>query len=372
MRKISWRTETRELSELKPFKWNPRQATEKQEIDLGNSLKKFNLAVPLIINTDNTIIGGHFRYNILSKKDLNQKVDVRIPNRKLTKEEIKELNLRLNKNLGDWDFDLLMNNFEANLLESVGFNLNEFGFNKPEIAEDEYVEKNIKPKTKEGDFYRLGEHWLLCGDAAKQENIKKLMNGQKADMVFADPPYDMNIEVLKTIIKNIILNCSDTNFLLMATDKQLIEIIRAYDYNIHSFIIFELTSTVPNVNYFYRKHIPAIHFSIGKPVLFRNTHEGLTTVISMKYRNTFNEKIIEHEKPVESIGKIIKPLSKRNNIVLDVFGGSGSTLIACEQLDRICCMMEIDPYRCDIIVDRWKKFTGEKAILQQGVVDESC
>ena len=116
---LKWHTEERLLSELKPWKGNPRQATKKQVKDLTNSLERFNLAAPLIINTDNTIIGGHFRYKIL-KKNGHKEIDVRVPNRKLNKKEVEELNLRLNKNLGEWDWDSL-GNFDLDSLLDVGF-----------------------------------------------------------------------------------------------------------------------------------------------------------------------------------------------------------------------------------------------------------
>ena len=115
---INWKTEKRKLNELRPWERNPRQATEKQWQDLERSLEKFSLADPLIINKDNTIIGGHFRWKVLKEKGIEE-VDVRVPDRQLSEKEVEELNVRLNKNLGEWDYDLLAN-FDEDLLKGIG------------------------------------------------------------------------------------------------------------------------------------------------------------------------------------------------------------------------------------------------------------
>ncbi len=119
MDKIAWKTEKRRIQDLISSEYNPRQASEKETADLGKSLSKFNLAAPLIINTNNHIIGGHFRLHLLKEKGITE-IDVRVPDRLLTEGEEKELNLRLNKNLGAWDFDLL-GNFDEQMLKDVGF-----------------------------------------------------------------------------------------------------------------------------------------------------------------------------------------------------------------------------------------------------------
>jgi len=187
---IKWHTEKRKVAILKPCEWNPRQATEKQTQDLTRSIEKFSLADPLIINTDNTLIGGHFRLKILKDKGISE-VDVRIPNRKLTDDEVRELNVRLNKNLGEWDFDLLAD-FDSKLLEDIGFEsveLDNIFQLESEPDEDEVPEVPKKPKSKRGKIYQLGRHRLMCGDATKETDVAKLMDGKKANMVFTDPPY---------------------------------------------------------------------------------------------------------------------------------------------------------------------------------------
>ena len=172
MEKIKWHTEKRKLADLKDWERNPRQATTKQKEDLEKSLNRFDLADPLIINTDNTIIGGHFRKRILKEKGIEE-VDVRIPSRKLTDKEVEELNLRLNKNLGEWNLDLLAN-FSEDLLKDVGFDdeLDEiFGL---DIADEFDVEKELEKvlagkerRCKEGDLFGIGEYYI-CPNCKKE------------------------------------------------------------------------------------------------------------------------------------------------------------------------------------------------------------
>lgn len=148
MKQLKWHTEKRKLSELIPYDKNPRQLTKKQHQDLTQSLKKFDLAEIPAINTDNIIIAGHQRIAILKEQQNgnNIEIDVRLPNRKLTDKEFQEYNIRSNKNAGEWDFDMLANNFEMNKLIEWGFTDFDFGTGDPESEQKEYDE-NIKTET---------------------------------------------------------------------------------------------------------------------------------------------------------------------------------------------------------------------------------
>lgn len=193
--KITWTNGRRKVSDLKPFPGNPRKADEKQVADLDRSLERFNLAAPLVINTDNTVIGGNFRLNREIERGTKE-VDVRIPSRTLTQKEAMELNLRLNKNQGSWDFGKLAN-FSEDMLQNVGWESKELDdiFGLATVEDDFKVQaeyERIKtPKTKRGELYQLGEHRLVCGDSTKKEDVGKLMGEKKADMVFTDPPYNV-------------------------------------------------------------------------------------------------------------------------------------------------------------------------------------
>ena len=359
---IIWRTEKRKVSELKPFPGNPRKFTEKEWKNLENSLDRFNLADPIIINTDNTVIGGNFRLAILKKKGIKE-VDVRVPSRPLTEEEATELNLRLNKNVGEWDFDLLAN-FDEDLLKNIGWESEEldkiFGLNVQEDefdAEKEY-EKITEPKAKYGDLYQLGNHRLMCGDATKKEDVEKLMGGEKADMVFTDPPYGLG-------------GYGGRKKMELKGDDEDVQ--KFYD-------AIPLPPIVPEVyiwgdfrNLYNLKEKPRDviiwiknNFGLGRG--YRNQYElcfywgrgkfSDTNVWTLKKDTNY---LHPTQKPVELAERAIKNSSKRGDIVLDLFGGSGTTLIACEQLNRRCFMMEIDPKYIDVIINRWEQFTGKRA-----------
>ena len=193
MEKLIWHTEQKQIKELKATEGNPRFLTKKQAKDLEKSLKKFNLVDIPAINTDLRIISGHQRITILKTLGRGEeKIDVRVPNRKLTEEEHREYMLRANKNQGDWDLDLLANIDEA-LLKDVGWESEELDdIFQLDMDDDEKADK--VPEAREtdiklGDMFELGNHRLLCGDATKKEDVDRLMQGEKADMVFTDPPY---------------------------------------------------------------------------------------------------------------------------------------------------------------------------------------
>mgnify|MGYP001249722372 FL=1 len=183
MEQIIWTTEKRRAEELSPAPYNPRKWSDKDTAELTKSLERFNLADPIVINQNNTIIGGHFRLHILKQKGLSE-VDVRVPSRLLTEHEEKELNLRLNKNLGQFDFDLLAN-FDEDMLKDVGFASEELDkiFQLETKPEDDEVPEARTTDIKLGDLFKLGEHRLLCGDATKKEDVEKLMAGEKAEKI---------------------------------------------------------------------------------------------------------------------------------------------------------------------------------------------
>ena len=193
---ITWTTEKRKIADLVPAEYNPRFATEKECQDLSTSLERFSLADPLVINRNNRVIGGHFRLNILKKRGI-QEVDVRIPDRELNEIEERELNLRLNRNLGQFDLDALAN-FDEELLKVVGFSseeldkIFELDLNEPEQFDLQKELERLKIATIEaqkGDIWQLGDHRLMCGDSTNLEDLLRLCSDEKMDFCFTDPPY---------------------------------------------------------------------------------------------------------------------------------------------------------------------------------------
>jgi len=194
MQTLEWTTEKRKVSELIPYKGNPRQLTEQQAKDLTKSLEKFNLVEIPAINRDNTIVAGHQRLAIMSLLGRGaEEIDVRVPNRTLTEEELSEYCIRSNKNTGEWDLDALAN-FDESLLKDIGFDSKELDkiFQLDTAPEDDDVPEARQTDIKLGDIFRLGQHVLLCGDSATEATVAQLMGKDKADLLFTDPPYNVN------------------------------------------------------------------------------------------------------------------------------------------------------------------------------------
>ena len=404
---LEWHTEQRRIQDLVPWNKNPRRMTEKQASDLRTSLERLNLMSIPVIDADNTIISGHQHMKIMQALGRGEEViDVRVPNRKLTDDELKEANLRENKNLGEWDFDLLAENFEPCELEMVGFSEEELkdifqmdapgglgGNGDPDAVPDPPAE----PKAKLGDLYQLGRHRLLCGDSTKMEDVERLMGGEKADLFITDPPYgvsyaDKNLflnkidkgnrnqkkienDHLSSIdMKEIWVNsfklahnsCSDKSSYYIFSPQggelmmmMMMSIIDAGWQLKHMLIWVKNNHVLGRCDYNY-KH---------EPILFgwkeKGTHEF--------YGDATNTSVWEVDKPLKSdLHPTMKPIllmekalensSKKGDPILDLFGGSGSTLIACEKTNRRCFMMELDPTYIDIIISRWETFTGQQAV----------
>lgn len=373
------------IADLKPAEYNPRGLTEKEEGDLQKSLDTFGMVEPIVVNTykgrENIIIGGHQRY-YMEKKTGHETipcVQVSLP---LEKEQ--ELNLRLNKNNGHWEWDMLAN-FKEDLLAQVGFSADElsdvFKKNMKEAQEDEAppADESKPAISKPGVVYQIGRHRLLCGDATKVEDIETLMAGAKADMIFTDPPYNVDYtgktkESLK--IKNDKFADEDFfTFLLKSfqnmaiavdggapiyvchADSEGLNFRRAFieaGFLMKQVLVWAKNSLVMGRQDYQWKHEPILYGwrDGGTHKWYGGRAETTLWEIDRPSRSS------EHPtmKPIALIAKALKNSSKEDDIVLDVFGGSGSTLIACEQFDRTCYMVELDPKYCDVIRKRYANF----------------
>ena len=366
------------INKLKPAEYNPRQITTKQYNDLKESIRKFDLVDPIIVNKDMTVIGGHQRLKVC--KDLNYK-DVDCVILDLSKEQERELNIRLNKSGGEWDMDILANEFEIEELKDWGFKEIELGLNIDKITEgnteDDYIPEVKESRVKLGDVWELGKHRLMCGDSTKESDVEKLMNRQKADMVFTDPPYGISYSSnMRTKTEKFKELKNDNIFL-----SQWIPLIDKYS---NGFVYIWTSWKVLGTWLDMCKEIGKlsnmiIWFKGGGGIgdlkkTFSSDYE-----ISLVY-NRDNEiagkrlgsvweigkdsnSSYKHptQKPVQLSETAIKNTSIKNNIILDLFIGSGSTLIACEKTNRICYGMELDTKYCDVIIERWEQFTGQKA-----------
>ena len=488
----------KKVSDLKEYENNPRH-NEKAVDAVAESIKQFGFKVPLVIDSNGVIVTGHTRLKAARKLEL-EKVPCVVAD-DLSPEQIKAFRLADNKTaeLAEWDFELLERELSELRVIDLDFDMADFGFEfedieknqevKQEVEEDDYeVEFPEEPKSKYGDLYQLGRHRLMCGDSTKQEDVEKLMNGEKADMVFTDPPYgmkkendgvandnlnyddllefnkkwiplsfkftkdngswycwgideplmDIYSEILKPMIKqnkitfrNLITwdkgsglgqLSEDFRMYPIASEKCLFVMCGVQGFNNNSDNYFEgwekirrylfkewrKISNKNNWDEYLGNYMGKHYFTksqwtfptkeqykklqeIGKPYdafskdyeeikkdyeeikkefyssrsYFDNTHENMNNVWHFSRTNTEERKQCGGHatpKPIELCARAIKTSSREGEVILDLFGGSGSTLITCEQTNRICYAMELEPKWVDVIIERWEQFTGEKAV----------
>lgn len=498
----------RKIKDLKPAEYNPRYLTEKQEADLTESLKRFGLIDPIIINSNpsrkDVVIGGHQRLKIWTKLG---NTDIDCVELNLSEEQERELNVRLNKNTGDFDILMLKQHFDVEDLMLWGFEDFELGvdnFTTDDVGEKEgdgidreeldKVELEVdEVRVKEGDVWQLGRHLLLCGDARDEKALKKLFGRKKADLVFTDPPYGMKkendgvandnlnfsdlLEFNKIWVKNSFDNLSPNgSWYCWGIDEPLMDIyaeiikpkIRANEATFRNLItwdkgngqgqnsentrmyaiadekcLFVMNGTQgfdTNSYNYYEGYEPIREYFVdefakiggekkGAEILgvtkrmvehytkksqwdfmklerfealqkycrengidafkdygkikakydrikkefndgrayFNNTHDNFNNVWHFD-RTSREEREFTGKhatpKPIELCERGILSSSRAGDIVADYFGGSGSTLMACEINDRICFMAELEPYWCEVIIKRWESHTGETAVLK--------
>lgn len=408
-----------DINLLNPAVYNPRTLSSKQEKDLTESLKRFSLLDPLIVNGSpkrmNTIIGGHARYFIARKLGYKT-VPVVYVNLSLEKE--KELNLRLNANQGSWDYDLLKN-FDIGLLLDVGFDdsdLSQIWDDSLSIEDDDFnVEEAIDqintPRTKTGDLIKLGDNFLICGDATNPAVIDGLVENKEINFLCYDPPFNINLsydngigtrgkyggkltndkktdneyrQFLISAITNGLAHCKDDCHVCCWCDENYIGLVQSIyqDLKIQNKRVCLWIKNNQNVTpqvAFNKVYESCVYGVRGKPYLAQqltNLNEVMNKEVGTGNRLTddildlFNIWLAkrlpsgdyEHptQKPPTVYEKSLRRLTKPGDVVLDVFGGSGTTLIACEQLKRRAFLCEQEPIFCDVIIKRFQELTGKQ------------
>ena len=362
------------LKDIKPYEKNPRKNDDAVEY-VANSIKEFGFQQPIVIDKNGVIVAGHTRYKASKKLGL-EKVPCIIAD-DLTDEQIKAYRLADNKvsEKSEWDFDLLSEELD----DIFNIDMSDFGFDlseeeeETEVIEDE-VPQEVEPVAKQGDIWQLGRHRLMCGDSTSITDVEMLMDGNKADMVFTDPPYNIAYQGVsdKRTIKND--KMSDDDFIqflqdsIMKTDTAYVCCSWQYSHLFKQ--AMENLGMPPKAMIVWNKVNPAQHldkyFKQHEIIWYFGKFGGEKTLRGdiwecKRQKNTVHPTM----KPIELIAMALNDNKDKKN-VYDGFGGSGSTLIACEQLDRNCYMMELEPHYVDVIIARWEKFTGQKAVLING------
>lgn len=369
----------RRLADIVPYAANAKKHDKRQINNVAESIKQYGFVQPIVIDRDGVIVIGHCRALAAKKLGMEEVPCVCVDD--LTPEQVNALRLVDNKsNESDWDFDLL-----ADELPDLDLSAFDFDWGLPEDQQEEVIEdmapavdEENDPVAKPGDIWKLGEHRLMCGDSTSIDAVEALMGGQMADMVFTDPPYGYsyqsnmrekskkfdvleNDDKILDFFPNIRLLCN--GFVFICTTWKVLDkwlpLFKQY-HDLTNMIIWDKGGGgIGDL-----KHI----FSTDYEVILcsNNGREIKGKRIGSVWnipKDSANEYAHPTQKPVKLSEFAIRNTTERGGTVLDLFGGSGSTLIACEQLDRRCCMMELDPRYCDVIIKRWEQFTGEKAVL---------
>jgi len=388
MDKIEWSNEKRYLSELKDHAKNPRKISKDQLESLKKSFETFGYCEVVAVNVDGTILAGHQRVRTMrALKMTKNPIDVRVPNRELSESEADEYLIRSNKNVGEWDLEKLSCNFEAPDLKNWGFSDEEISGleeKKSEEGEDDGFEPEVpdEPQTQIGDVYELGHHKLFC-KSSTDEHLPKDISENSIDLIVTDPPYNIGYEgktEKKLKIQNDKMKDFDFYNLLFSFYKNAFLILRPGK----SIYVFHSDSEGANFRVAYReaglylsqvliwvknylvigrsdyhwRHEPCLYgWKPGAKHLW-NSDRKQSTVLEFDKPSVSSEH--PTMKPIPLISYLINNSSQKGEIVFDGFLGSGTTLIACEQLGRICVGCEIDPAYCDVIVDRYVAYKKSK------------
>ena len=402
------------VADLIPYARNSRTHNEEQIAQIMASIKEFGFTNPILIGGDNVIIAGHGRLLAAQRLGLKEVPVIRLPD--LTETQRKALVIADNKialNAG-WDEEMLA--LEMKELEESDFNLDILGFSEDELKElenfgepqteakseeDEIPEAPVEPITKRGDVWILGEHRLMCGDTTMFDDMRKLMRDDRAAMIFTDPPYNVNYgstmkdsiryhagtlggrkimndnlgdgfpQFLTDSLSNLLMFCQGAAYVCMSSSElhTLYNAFIAAGGKWSTFIIWaKNTFTLGRADY-QRQYEPILYgWNADKPHYWCGDRDQSDV---WEYNKPVKNDLHPTMKPVELVERAVLNSSKLGDIVLDGFGGSGSTLIACEKNNRKACLMELDPKFCDVIVKRWEDYTGKKAQLLENEENNS-
>lgn len=440
---LEWTTQKRKVNDLLPLEINPRKITEAKRMKMIESLQKFNLVDIPVSDIDSTIISGHQRLRALQAIGRGEElIDVRVPNRKLTEKEIKEYNILANEHFGVFDMEVLDLEFKDVDFDNIGIDIKAIEFGTSDMFEKSKLKFEIEKEKKtnfmdvqddnftppdipitdivSGDIFIIGRHRLMCGDSTDSDAVAKLMNGEKANMIFTDPPYNVKIsglgsgshynsigrihgefamasgemnvkeftDFLRGCIDNLILYSTDGSIHYICMDwRHILELLNAsvgytelknlcvwnkdnggmgtFYRSKHELIFVFKNGTAKNIN----------NFELGQFGRYRTNVWDYPMVSSFALQQREGNKVLGNldtqmhptVKPLALVADAIQDCSLINMIVLDLFGGSGTTMAACDQLNRSCYMMEYEPKYCHTIITRMLKLNPQLTIIRNSI-----
>jgi DNA modification methylase len=379
------------IKEIKPYDRNAKKHDDSQINNVAESIRQFGFVQPIVIDSNGVIVIGHCRFEAAKRLKYAEVPCIMVDD--LTPEQVDALRIVDNKtNESPWDIDLLAEELQDLDLSMFDFawDLMEETAEATEIIEDEApeVDKTNDPISKFGQIWKLGRHRLMCGDSTSEENVKALLGGAKADLLLTDPPYGVDytggtkdalkiqndaktdeemIEFLSSAFRSAdsVMKPGAVFYIWYAGLKEY-----AFDkacqltgWEVRQILIWAKNTMVMGRQDYQWKHEPCIYGWKGGAGHLWASDRKQTTILEFD-RPTANK---EHPtmKPIALFDYQIQNNTKGGDIVLDLFGGSGTTIMACEQNGRNACVMECDPKYVDVIIKRWENFAGEKAVLEE-------
>jgi len=394
------------LSEIKPNPKNPRLIKDEKFKKLVKSIKEFPQMLelrPIVVDENNIILGGNMRFKALKEAGYTEVSIVRAND--LTAEQKDEFIVKDNVGFGEWDWDSLANEWEVDKLEEWGLDLPiDLSVQEElEAEEDNYeIPNEINTDIVLGDLFEIGEHRLLCGDSTDSDQVAKLMNGQKADMVFTDPPYNIGFkgsmsnkmvngkkapadsanqrhdeikndsmseeqfyDFISDVLKEIKINCLGAFYICFGSQtlNQLLQPLADLKIEYKSIIIWMKNQAIFSGKDFKSRYEPIIYGRFNDFFNGARFNEEDIWEFSRTQKNDLHPTM----KPIPLIENALNYSSKEGMRVMDLFLGSGSTMVASHQLKRKCYGMELDPKYCQVIIDRMKKLDPSLVIKRNGV-----
>ena len=393
------------LELLRPYERNAKKHGPGQIEKLKASITEFGFLTPCLIDSNYNLIAGHGR--VMAAKELGIGSVPCVFIEGLSDEQRRAYILADNRlgELGEWDIDIVVG--ELIELDELGFDVELTGFDMPEeipeVIEDDFDESAVldETRTKLGDIWQLGDHRLICGDSTDANVIERLMGGCKADIAFTSPPYNVGDsavlngnthmtdckytsgnddlsdydELLTGATDNMLTNCKWVfiNLQMLANNKQVIcEWLNNYKEVLCDIAIWYKSSTAPAMaekvmNSQYEFIFIFSNENNSRAIGTKNFRGTVSNVYegSAQRKNEYAS-IHSATFPIEFVSHFVQSFTNKNDSVLDVFGGTGTTMMACEQLNRKCFMCELDPHYCDVIINRWETLTGREAVLIDG------